>query len=1005
MTQDDSTSEGLTETVGRRTFLKVLGSAAPAVAMTACSPVPPERIIPFVVPPEDVVPGVASWYASVCGECPAGCGVLVRTREGRAVKVEGNPEHPINRGSLCVRGHASLQGLYNPDRIAGPQRRRTTNASTGHSVLEPVDWEQAQQQLVDQLQTVRGSGPGRIAIVTPLTTGTLDHLVTTWAVGVGARRVTYEPFAYEAIRAANRTTFGHAAVPYHDFSSPDVVVSFGADFQETWLSTVGHTRDLSEGRRVQDGRKSRFVQIEPRMSLTGASADEWIEIRPGTEGLVAAAMARTIVDEARIQGPALDAEPALRLAELLADYTPERVADATGLSAARIRALARSFSDPAAGPGRSLAVGSGIAACGDRATVAQIAINLLNYVAGNIGSTVVFGPDMNWGQAGTYRDMVELTNAMRAGDIELLILHDVNPVHTMPGGAAFAAALDEVPFVVSISSFPDETSTRADLVLPTHTPLESWGDSVPRKGVRGLMQPVMRPVFDTKHVGDILLDSARALGPDVSADLPRRGDFLALLQQTWEELQPTPEADPNATDVPPGPDFDDFWAEAQRRGGFFEAVDPISVELTSTLFDQGLEIGPATTNRALELMVYPSLHYYDGRGANRPWLQEIPDPMMKTTWSSWVEASTLTAGTIGAEEGQLVRLTSEHGTLDVSLLINDQLREGVVAMPIGQGHTSYGRYAAGRGVNPLTLLSGDPEPDSGGRRWLTGVGVIPLEVTRRIPRLQTSFDQQDRGIAQTVSLATLVAGDIEPEAEHFSLSPEHEHPIHRWGMAIDLDSCNGCNACVAACYAENNIPVVGQERIRHGRTMSWLRIERFVEQHDTQVDNRFLPMLCQHCDHAPCETVCPVFATYHTDEGLNAQVYNRCVGTRYCANNCPYRVRRFNWSAQEFPEPLNLQLNPDVTARVSGVMEKCTFCVQRITDGKGDAKDEGRTVQDGDVTPACAQTCPAQAIVFGDMNDPESRVSQLSEDARAYHVLGELNTRPAITYLKKVTQA
>lgn len=1004
MNDDHDSSHGLTETVGRRTFLKVLGGAAPAAAVAACSPIPPERLIPYVVPPEDVIPGVATWYATVCGECPAGCGMLVRTREGRAVKVEGNPEHPINRGSLCIRGQASLQGLYNPDRIAGPLRRRTTNAAAGQSVLEPVDWEQAQQQLVDQLQAVRESGPpGRIAIVTPLTTGTLDQLVDTWANGVGARRVTYEAFAYEAIRAANRMTFGRDAVPHHDFASPDLVVSFGADFQETWLSTVGHTRDHAEGRRVRDGRKSRFIQIEPRMSLTGANADQWIEIQPGTEGLVAAAMARAIVDDARVQGPATETGLSERLDALLGNYTPESVADTTGVPADVIRELARAFSDPSLGPGRSLAVGSGIATSGDQATATQVAINLLNYVAGNIGSTVVFGPDMNWGRAGTYREMFELTSAMRNGEIELLILYDVNPIHSMPGGAEFASALDEVPFVVSASSFPDETSTRANLVLPIHTPLESWGDSVPREGVRGLMQPVMRPVFDTRHFGDILLESARALGGEVSADLPRRGEFLDLLQDTWETAQPTPEADPDTDGAAPTLDFDDFWAEAQRRGGFFDTVEPVPVELNPTLADEGLEIAPAATSRDLELLVYPSLHHYDGRGANRPWLQEVPDPLMKTTWASWVEASTPTARTIGAEEGQLVRLTSEHGTVDASLLINDQLRDGVVAIPIGQGHTGYGRYAAGRGVNPLTLLSGDPDPDSGGRQWLTGVDAMPLEVTRRIPRLQASFDQQDRELAQSVSLTALASGEVMPEPEHFSLSPEHEHPIHHWGMAIDLDACNGCNACVAACYAENNIPVVGQDHMRQGRTMSWMRIERFVEQRDSQVDNRFLPMLCQHCDHAPCETVCPVFATYHTDEGLNAQVYNRCVGTRYCANNCPYRVRRFNWFQQEFPEPLNLQLNPDVTARVAGVMEKCTFCVQRITDAKGGAKDEGRPVQDGDVTPACAQTCPAQAIVFGDTNDPESRVSQLSEDARAYHVLGELNTRPAITYLKRVT--
>ena len=994
----------LTETVGRRTFLKVIGGAAPAVAVAACSPVAPERIIPYVVAPEDIVPGVATWYASVCGECPAGCGTIVRTREGRAVKVEGNPEHPVNRGALCLRGQAALQGLYNPDRLRGPQARRVTNDAKGQSVLESTDWEQGQQQLVERLQTVLAAGePSRIAVVTPLMTGTLDTLVDTWAAAVGARRLRYEPLAHEPIRAANLATFGRDAVPHYEFSRPDVLISFGADFQETWLSTVGHSRDHADGRHVNGSRKARFVQVESRLSLTGTNADSWIGVEPGTEGLVAAAMVHTIVAEGRVLVPDPPDGMQGQIETLVASYAPDQVARQVGIEANTIRSLAREFCDPATGPGRSLAIGGGVAASGPDATASQVAINLLNYVAGNIGSTVVFGPDASWGRASTYRDMVELTELMRRGEIEIVLLHDVNPIHTMPGTVDFAGALASVPFVVSTSSFPDETAVRADLVLPTHTPLESWGDVVPRAGVRGLSQPTMQPLFDTKHFGDVLLETGRSLGDEIAAAFPRRGDFFDHLQDTWETLHPEPNA--GTGDESGVPDFDDFWAECQKRGGFFQPVDPVPVEIQAELFETDLTIGPVGGGRALALVVYPSLHFYDGRGANRPWLQEIPDPLMKTTWSSWVEMSSETASAIGAEEGQLVHLESDHGTVDVSLLVNDHVAVGAAVMPLGQGHTDYGRYATGRGVNPFTLLDGEPESFSGGRRWGgTRIDATALDVVRRLPRLQTEFGQHERELAQTVSLVDLAAGTVEPEPHHVSLHPDHEHPIHRWGMAIDLDSCNGCNACVAACYAENNIAVMGADAMRQGRTMSWMRIERFIEPDVSPVDNRFLPMLCQHCDHAPCETVCPVFATYHTDEGLNAQVYNRCVGTRYCANNCPYKVRRFNWSDQQFPEPLNLQLNPDVTARMAGVMEKCTFCVQRIQDGKGTAKDEHREVQDGDVTPACAQTCPAQAIVFGDRNDPESRVSQLSEDARAYHVLGELNIRPAVTYLRKVKQ-
>ena len=1001
----------LTRTVGRRTFLKVLGSTAPGAAAAACAPLPAERLIPYVVPPEDVVPGVATWYATVCGECPAGCGMLVRTREGRAVKVEGNPEHPVNRGSLCVRGQASLQGLYDPDRFSGPRRRRVTNAAGGQSVLEPIGWPDAQELFAEGLRAARA---GRIAVVTPLLTGTLDRLVDRWAGAAGARRVRYEPFAYEALRAASLAAFGRRAAPRYDFARPGLIVSFGADFLETWLSPVEYSRDFAEGRRRGGGQRTRLVQLEPRLSLTGAQADEWLAIEPGTEGLVAAAMVHVIVAERRALLPAAEAGAAGRIFELVRGHAPEQVAARTGVPAGTIRTLARRFADPAAGGGRTLAVGGGVSATGAGATAALTVIHLLNHVAGNTGATVTFDPEdgqgadggppgpAGWDGAGTHGEMLALAAAMEAGDVDLLLLHGVNPAHAMPGGARFAAAAGRVPLVVSTANCPDDTASLADLVLPAHTPLEAWGDAEPRRGVRGLQQPAMRPLLDTRHLGDLLLDSGRAL--DGGGALPAGGDFLDLLRAEWRDTQARQAA--AAGGDAPEPAFDAFWDAARRRGGVWEPARPAAVTLRPAVLDAPLDLDPGpAAGRALALLVYPSPNLYDGRGANRPWLQEVPDALMQTAWSSWAEAAPETARALGAEEGQLVTIESDHGAADITLLLNPRLRPGVVAVPLGQGHARYGRYASGRGINAAALLDPAPEQASGGPCWLgTRVDVTPRAVRRTLPRLQTTFEQDGREIARAVTREALAAGPAAAEEPPFSLYPDHPHPVHRWGMAIDLDACTGCNACVAACYAENNVPVLGADGMRRGRTMSWIRIERFVEEEGPGAGNRFLPMLCQHCDHAPCESVCPTYATYHTAEGLNAQIYNRCVGTRYCANNCPYSVRRFNWSQPQAPAPLDLQLNPDVTTRSAGVMEKCTFCVQRIREGQDRAQDEQRQPADGEITPACAQTCPAQAIVFGDLNDPGSRVSRAAADPRGYRVLDALNTRPAVTYLKKICE-
>ena len=573
---------GLTETVGRRTFLRVLGGAGSAAAAAVCAPAPPERIIPYVVPPDDVVPGVATWYASVCGECPSGCGTLVKTREGRAIKIEGNPAHPANRGSLCVRGQAALQGLYGPDRYRGPLRRRITHTATGRSVLDPLDWERALGTLADRLADLRAAGRGdRIAVVTPVLTGTLDVLVDRWAAAMGgARRLRYEAFAYEPLRAASRAVFGRGDVPRHDFARADLVVSFGADFLETWLTTVRHSRDLADARRAGNGRAARFIHLEPRLSLTASSADEWIGLEPGAEGAVAAAMVRTIVAEGRVQADLAEAE--LDGIRALVDaWTPEAAAARSRVPAARIVDLARAFSDPAAGPGRSLAAGGGVAVSGPGATETQIAIALLNYVAGNVGATVRFEAASPWDAAATYRDMVGLADAMRGGEIDVLLLHQVNPAHTLPGAADFGAALDAVPLVVATSAHPDETTARADLILPSHTPLESWGDHRPAGHPGGLMQPAMRPLHDTRHFGDILLETGRAAlavapgggaagggaaggratdrsGADGAADtsdaepaLPD-GDFYELLRDAWRGLQPAPgAADGAATETAP----------------------------------------------------------------------------------------------------------------------------------------------------------------------------------------------------------------------------------------------------------------------------------------------------------------------------------------------------------------------------------------------------------------------------------------------------------------------
>ncbi len=978
----------------RRDFLKLIGATTVATSVPGCFPKEPKKLIPYVIPAEEIIPGRSVWYASVCRECPAGCGISVRVREGRATKVEGNPLHPVNKGTLCARGQASLQGMYNPDRIQSPMRKKSDGT------WEELSWEKAEEFLLAQLAEIQQKGRGKdIAWTTPHITGSLDTLVDDWLAAVGSnRRYRYEPFGHEALKRANEFTFGVAEIPTYDFENVDTVFSFGADFLETWLSPVGFANQFSQLRGYEHKKRNKFIYIGPRLSMTAASADEWLDVHPDMLGTLALGLVNTIISSGL--AARLPSNELARISSLVHDYTPEKIAASVGVFSERIKELAKMFASST----RSLAVAGGPIIEGEFGVQTIAAVNLLNYVCGNIGKTVKFDQPNTLSRLSSYASVLALVDSMKSNEISALFLNDVNPVFSMPASVGFAEVLSKVPLVVSCSSFMDETTSHATLVLPIHTALESWGDHEPSKGVHGLMQPVMQPVFKTKMLGDILLEIGKKLSTGSQFSSP---SFHEYVKNEWRQIHKR---------VGGSRDFEAFWVESLARGGVWESTASREVKLSSTLTASDIA-GPKDARASGEnftLLTYPSISYYDGRGANKPWLQELPDPMTRLVWGSWIEISPLDAEKLGIQNGDKIQVTSPHAKYELPAYVHKGLRSGFVAIPIGQGHTEFGRYASNVGVNPIDLLDLKLSLDkSGGMLWL-GAKVEILKLSGKLPlaSVQEEESEHGRNIVQEVLLADVEKGIEHEEHAEPSIYPEQVYPKHQWGMVIDVDKCNGCSACVTACYAENNIPVVGAEEVMNGREMAWIRIDRYFDDIVPTLfpgslqerKAKFLPMLCQQCGSAPCETVCPVYAAYHTEEGLNGQVYNRCIGTRYCANNCPYKVRRFNWFAHDWPEPLNWQLNPDVTVRSKGVMEKCTFCVQRISEGKNNARMEHRNVNDGEIVPACAQSCPAEAIAFGDLKDPESRVSQLAEKdhTRPYHVLHELNTLPAITYLRKI---
>jgi molybdopterin-containing oxidoreductase family iron-sulfur binding subunit len=925
------------------------------------------RLTSYANPPLPVRPGMWSTYATVCRECPAGCGLHLRFCDGRVTKAEGNPLHPVNRGALCSRGQSSVQGVYDPDRLKSPSWR-----PSGSAGQVSISWDEA----FGRLGGILGKA-AKVHVISDLQTGTLAAIMQGFCGTFKADPpFYYEPLGCDALRTAHDRLFGLDAVPAFRLDRCDFIMSFSADFLDTWISPVEFARGFSSMHGFKGGSMGRMAYAGPGGSLTAANADDFFPVPPGSERFIALAMVDTMIRNGWIRA---EAEGVRAVAAKLGS-TGAIGAVPGGIP---IEPLARRFFDAK----ESVALAGPAGAVSPMAQDTAMAAALLNVAAGRIGSTVDFSSPHALTNAGTAAALESLIDRVAPDDA--VVLHNCNLAYTHRRAMQ---ALRRARTVICLSTLPDETAAIADWVLPLDAPPESWGDYEPCRGVQGLMQPAMKRLYDTRAAGDILLSLARAAGRPIG-----EGDFRLAVRKNWESMHA---AAGNA--VP----FDRFWEAALRTGGRWTAPLPVKVSLDRARV-QPFAAADAPAAGAIALSLGPSIALYDGRLANRGWLQESPHPLSGAMWGGFVDIHPDTARSLAIHEGAIVEIRSTAGSCRMPAHLTRDVAENSAVIAPGGGHSARGlTVAAFVGGNAFDLFDRTENGALFAYAKLHGAGLTEKTVSR-----EAVNDQFGRGIVQTIGLQALrtmrsaeAVGDTLPgdgnDHRPDRFAPRHP-PAHRWGMVADLHRCIGCGACAVACYAENNIPVVGRKEVDNGREMAWLKVAPYRTGNAHRVG--WLPLFCQQCDAAPCESVCPVFASYHNEEGLNGQIYNRCIGTRYCSNNCPYKVRRFNWKNTEWKPPLDKQLNPEVTVRCRGVMEKCTFCIQRIVGAEYRAKLDGRPLRDGEIQPACVQTCPARALAFGDLLDRASVVSRLAnEDPRRYRLLEELNTRPAVTFLRRI---
>lgn len=963
--------------ISRRKFLALLGASA-AIAGTACSDYRDKgEIIPYNKKPEEITLGKANYYASTCTSCSNACGTLIKTREGRPIKLDGNPDHPVSKGKICAQGQASIMSLYDPDRLKNPKKKNDRS-------FNDYNWKDATDEIVFDLMN---AGSREISIIThkiisPTTKKVLDEFASKYP---SSKIYSYEQFDNSVRNSAWKKSYGSGEFPSIKWNEAEIILSLDGDFLGESNNKIENARLFAERRDVVNKKFNRLYVIEGNISITGMTADYRMRLRPDLQlnfvlGLINALNKKGI-----------------SIPFNAGSITLENFAKENGLNLETLNTL---VSDLISNRGKSFIY------AGDHLPEdVHLAVNLINNVLGNEALYNFESAPVSVIPLSTADEIKSLTSRMRAGEVAVTIHIDLNPVYNLPADLQYTDAITKVDTVVSLVEIENETSELSNFVLPINNQLESWGDAKTRTGFYSLQQPVIAPLYDTRQTEAILLNW---ISGDSSAY--EESIYHKYLMSNWEKnIYPL---------LNHSLEFKRFWFNSLHDGVVY------SKDKAETKFN--FNSAAATGVKAVEqsnnfsLFIKESYAVRDGRFANNGWLQELPHPVSKIVWDNYAAVSPKTAADLGLNSNDLVNVSAGNNSLTIPVFIQPGASDNSLTIETGYGRKNGGTVGTGVGFNANLLLA-----SSGGLSpWLySDIKIEKVSGSYKLVTSQTVYAFNEgltkdlpvkRGIIKEATVQEYLNDHQffhkEEKHELESVNPFYDYKGVKWGMSIDMNRCLGCGDCVIACNVENNVPVVGKEQVDKGREMHWIRIDRYYSgtPEDPNVSNQV--MVCQHCDHAPCENVCPVVATTHSPDGLNQMVYNRCVGTRYCSNNCPYKVRRFNYfnfrdhfkdGFQESPV-FALLMNPEVTVRSRGVMEKCTFCIQRISDARAEATREGRELKGSDVRTACQDSCTTNAIHFGDINNKDEEFHTYRNHELGYLLLEELNIRPNVTYLAKL---